>query len=205
MTDVLIVAATPMETAYLRDVFAESETITVLHTGIGMVNTALVLGGYLAKHTPSCAINVGVAGSFDRAVALGDVLEVSADSFSELGAEDHQQFLTLAQMGFAAPQTFAASEAFPYAYASIRKVSGITVNTVHGNAETIAAVAARWQPVVETMEGAAFFQAMAMYDIPCRAFRGISNYVEPRNRAAWQLKEASDSVQKFVHRLLTNP
>ena len=201
---ILIVAATAMETASLRRDFSEYSAITFLHTGIGMVNTAWELGQYLAIHTPDCAINVGVAGSFDRSISLGEVVEITEDTFSELGAEDHDHFLTLADMGFSAPQTFGATADFPLAYAPLPQVRGITVNTVHGNAENIARAAAKWQPVAETMEGAAFFQTMRSKGVPCRAFRGISNYVEPRNRAAWQLFSAAENAQKFVQTMLLN-
>jgi 1,4-dihydroxy-6-naphthoate synthase len=53
-----------------------------------------------------------------------------------------------------------------------------------------------WNPEVETMEGAAFFQGCLIENVPFRALRAISNRVEPRNREAWKLKEAVEAVQK---------
>lgn len=69
--------------------------LTILITGVGMVATAFSLGKHLATHTYDLAINLGIAGSFDRNIVLGEVVEVIDDSLSELGAEDDDTFLTL--------------------------------------------------------------------------------------------------------------
>ena len=58
-------------------------------------------------------------------------------------------------------------------------VRGITVNTVHGNARTIAAIADRTSPQVESMEGAAFAYACRLSGVPYAWSRGVE-----RRRAA---------------------
>src|SRR5205814_2365395 len=63
------------------------------------------------------------------------------------------------------------------------KVTGITVNTVHGRTSTIAAVVARCRPQVESMEGAAFMYACRLAAVPYAQVRAVSNVVERRNRA----------------------
>jgi len=98
---ILLVAATPPETAQIRkqlgiemqqsfigSVHFDSYHIDLLHTGIGMVNTAFHLGSYLAANQPDVAINLGIAGSFSRSIQLGEVVEVRTDIFSVLGAQD---------------------------------------------------------------------------------------------------------------------
>ncbi len=52
--------------------------------------------------------------------------------------------------------------------ASLPAVSGITVNTVHGRDQSIAAVTARLAPQVESMEGAAFMYACLVHGQPIR-------------------------------------
>ena len=59
-----------------------------------------------------------------------------------------------------------------------------------------------WPRQLESMEGAAFFQAFLRTGTPFFAFRGISNYVEPRNRNNWQIALAVQNVQKAVLALL---
>lgn len=169
--------------------------LTALVTGVGMVNTAYHLGKYLAVNTPDFAINAGIAGTFDPLLPLGSVVEITEDSFSEMGAENHEDFLTLEQMGFSLLEsqntryfnTF--SNPSPSRLA-VPKVSAITVNTVHGSDASILTARKRWNKQVETMEGAAFFQIMTAENIPFCALRGISNDVEPRNRANWNIRDA---------------
>lgn len=174
--------------------------VHLLYTGLGMVQTGLSLGHFLAQHRPNAAVQFGVAGSLNRSIPLGSIVEITEDTFCELGAEDHDRFLLPDEIGLNTPVTY---RAFPATFAwppslSAPAAVGITVNTVHGKADSVAAIQQRFPNAIETMEGAAFFQACARYGIPCRAFRGISNYVEPRNRAAWKLREAAEAVQQLV-------
>ena len=68
------------------------------------------------------------------------------------------------------------------------------MNTVHGNDSSIAAVVQRYQPEVESMEGAGFMYACLVEGVPFAQVRAVSNVVERRNRDAWKLKEAVDSL-----------
>ena len=69
-------------------------------TGVGMVATAYALGRELATNQYDLAINWGIAGSFDRSIALGDIVEITEDTLAELGAEDDETFLPISQLGF---------------------------------------------------------------------------------------------------------
>ena len=69
-------------------------------------------------------------------------------------------------------------------------VHGITVNTVHGNDRSIAAVRQRCEPQVESMEGAGFMYASLIHRIPFAEVRAVSNVVEKRNRGGWKMAEA---------------
>src|SRR6476620_4487013 len=62
--------------------------IKIIVTGVGMVATAYALGKELAINTYDVAINVGVAGSFSKRIALGELVQVTQDVLAELGAED---------------------------------------------------------------------------------------------------------------------
>ncbi|GAB4405947.1 MAG: hypothetical protein OHK0039_07290 [Bacteroidia bacterium] len=213
---ILLVAATPLETALLRERLGLRLTdaghwtapgLVLLHTGIGMVNTAWTLATYLATARPTLAIDLGIAGSYDPALALGEVVEVRSDCFAELGAETPGGFIDLQGMGFplleAGPHYNRLDSPWP-AHTTCRGVAGITVNTVQGSAGGIARMAARWQPQIETMEGAAFFYAMLRTGTPFVALRGISNYVEPRDTSRWQIARAANAAQVAVIDLLAD-
>ena len=73
---------------------------------------------------------------------------------------------------------------------ALHVVTGVTVNTVHGNERTIESVRARCQPDVESMEGAAFMYSCLVAGVPFAQVRAVSNKVERRNRAAWKIDQA---------------
>jgi len=174
----------------------------VLVTGVGMVATAFVLGRHLCANTYDLVVNLGIAGSFDRSIALGDVVEITEDTFAELGAEDDHNFLSIADLGFG-EATFYPSKKLADLYNlfntfNLKQARAITVNTVHGNEASIKKVAERLSPQIESMEGAAFFYACKQFNVPCLQIRAVSNYVEKRNRDAWNIGLAIKNLNTFA-------
>ncbi len=215
---VLIVAATPAEIAPVVAAFGpgtqvdartcrytfHGRTIDVLTTGVGMVPTSAWATRALVRSRYAVALNFGVCGSFDRTLAPGQVVHVVSDVFAEIGAEDGDAFLDLAALNLAGedlvtnehPPGNAALDALPH-------VTGITVNTVHGNERTIAAIVDRLHPQVESMEGAAFMYACHINDTPFAQVRAVSNAIERRNRAAWKLQDAVAALGRTALEILS--
>ncbi len=200
---VLVVAATEFEVGDMRsEVGSQKPGIDFLITGVGMVATAFALGKHLAANPYDLAINLGIAGSFDRSITLGEVVEVVQDSFSELGAEDDDEFLSIEKLGFGESNFKPSARLYDYQIADIRQVNVITVNTIHGNEASIQKIADRLNPQLESMEGAAFFYACKKAGVPCLQIRAVSNYVEKRNRDAWQIGLAIKNLNSFAIDLL---
>lgn len=203
---ILVVAATEHELKGLKSTLMANEisSIDFLVTGVGMINTTFELTKVLLQNTYDYVINIGIAGSFDRTINLGEVVWVRKELFSEMGAEDGEEFLSLIQLGL---QTH---DDFPFewgelkapilpeinALAQLKQVRGITVNKVHGNEASILKTNMQFSPQVESMEGAAVFYVAMKMNIPCIQIRSISNYVERRNRESWKIKEALESLTK---------
>lgn len=201
----LIVAATRTEIEPLLSYFDVDEDhfkiknyeIDVLITGAGMVPTAFALGQKLAHQRYNFAINVGIAGSFDPDLAIGDVVSVNLDVFSEWGAEDGEKFLSIDALGFGESVQYGIIPFF-LKDLNLKKVMAITVNKVHGNEVSIAKTIARTGPNIETMEGAAFFYACKQTSTDCIQVRSISNYVERRNREKWNIDLAIRNLNRFI-------
>jgi len=172
--------------------------VDVLTTGVGMVPTAVWCSRTLAAGEYDMALNVGVCGTFDRALPLGTVVHVVSDRLPEVGAEDGEAWLSIHELGLLdenefpfhggelvnlAPPDNAALRALP-------EVGGMTVNAVHGSDRSIARVLAQAAARVESMEGAAFMYACLVHGLPFAQVRAVSNVVERRNRAAWKMPEA---------------
>jgi futalosine hydrolase len=197
---VLVVAATQAE---LASFVAARPDVERLVTGVGMVATAAAVARALAGSEYELALNIGVCGTFDRSLALGCVVHVVSDRMSELGAEDGDAFLSIEELGLPAaagvtnhaPPKIDALDRLP-------KVTGITVNTVHGNQHSIDAIARRFKPQVETMEGAAFMLCCQEAGVPYAQVRAISNVVERRDKASWTLAEAIANLGAAATRIV---
>ena len=211
---ILFVAATPFEVENLKlkienenkgqDLDPDTHNFKLLITGVGMVATAFALGRELATEQYDLAINLGIAGSFDRNIALGDLTEITEDALAELGAEDDETFLPISQLGFG-ESNFAASKKLSAIYKDheLKQATAITVNTVHGNEASIKKVQQRLNPKIESMEGAAFFYACHQFNIPCLQIRAVSNYVEKRNRDNWDIQLAIKNLNNFAIELVS--
>jgi futalosine hydrolase len=172
--------------------------IDILVTGVGMVATAAWCSRALTASRYDLALNVGLCGSFDPAIVVGAAVHVVSDRIAELGAEDDEAFLTVHKLQLLDENDFPYSNgrlvnddppANP-ALSRLPAVDAITVNTVHGNARSIAAVVERFGAQVESMEGAAFMYACLLHGIPFAQVRTVSNKIERRDRAAWKVEEA---------------
>lgn len=184
--------------------FVQSHHFDILVTGVGMTATAYALGKYLSG-SYTLILNLGIAGSFSRNVRLGDVVNITSDEFSELGAEDQEAFLTIDQLGFGKSIYHGR---YPETHPMIKKlpaVTGITVNQVHGNKKSIEGITKRINPFTESMEGAAVFYASEKSGIPALQIRSISNYVEVRNKESWKIGLAIQNLNQWAIEFLTNP
>jgi futalosine hydrolase len=128
-----------------------------------------------------------------------------------LGAEDSDQFLSIFELGLADP------DSSPYVHGklvndifgkdlginleiirNLPKVTGITSNTIRGNAESIIRIRKIAKVDLESMEGAAFFYACLSAGVPCLQIRAISNLVEERNKTHWKLPLALKNLNKLL-------
>ena len=203
----LIVAATEKEIAPLLGKLKGLKTKPdVVITGVGMTATAFSLAKAFSEKKYDAAINLGICGSFKRSLKMGEVVNITEDIFSELGAEDGKDFLKLADMKLADREDIYLRPPRKYnlpALKEFKKVKGITVNTVHGNKKSIAKVVSLYNPDVESMEGAAFFYACNRFNIPALQLRAVSNYVERRNTENWNIPLAVKNLNEAAIRLLS--
>lgn len=196
----LVVAATKAELAYFYQHFnlpdgdfVESKNFDLLITGVGMVATAFALGKHLSSKY-NLVVNFGIAGSFDRNIALGTILNITEDTFAELGAENGDEFLTISDLGFG--ENHYSSKT--HIKVNLPEAKGITVNRVTGSEKSIINLIKRLNPTTESMEGAAVFYAGKQLNIDCLQIRSLSNYVEPRNKDNWKIGLAIKNLNDWA-------
>lgn len=189
-----------------------SHEIETLVSGVGMVAMAFWLGRTLQFYKPDLAINIGIAGSFNREIKIGQVVNVTEDCFSEMGAQDGEQFLTAYQMSLMGKDEFPFVKgkllsSFEDSFGMLdayKKVKGITVNTVHGEENAIQQIIQQYAPDTESMEGAAFFFACHQERVPCLQIRAISNYIEKRNRENWNIPLALENLSASLKAIISS-
>jgi len=202
---ILIVSATWLEVKLLADELELIEESThllkkyrlneieidILITGIGSTFTAFHLTNALRDKKFNLVINVGIAGSLTEELSIGEVVAVVSDEFADLGIEKENEFLTLFETGFM------DENEFPFEHGilktsenglfDLKKVRGITTNISHGRAATIAEIKSKFSAQVESMEGAVVLYVCNWFGVPCFQIRSISNYVESRDSAKWNI------------------
>lgn len=222
LVKVLLVVATALEIEPLIDQWVQSGArksehsfvfdsvqVDVLITGPGMMLTAFALGSHLRGFDYDFLLNAGIAGSMDQSLALGDVVQVHTEQFGDFGAEDqNQQLLDVFQLELINAQQHPfqngklvnqATQGFSF----LPTVEALTVNRVHGSSDSIARMRNQFPDAqIESMEGAAFFYSALLYEKPFLQIRSISNYVEPRNRDAWQIGLAVNHLCKTLSELI---
>lgn len=186
----------------------ENCVVSILITGIGMIQTSYNLTKYLNGN--DLVVNLGVCGAFSDQLDLGEVVNVTGDRFSELGAENGDEFLELSQLQI--PEELNHSSGHIESVkpveinSTVKKVSGITVNTVHGKSDSIEEVTKRLNPDVESMEGAAVMFVAKMEKVPCLQIRAVSNYVTNRDKDSWEInlaiKNNSYEIMSILNKFL---
>ena len=211
---ILIVAATWMEVKLLADemVCVDEEShflkqfrlddteVDILISGIGTTFTTFHLTNVLKDNKYQAVINIGIAGSLTRRLNIGEVVNVTSEEFADLGIEKKDEFLTLFETGFI------DLNEFPFEYGllkasdtnglfNLKKVRAITTNRSHGRESTITEVNSKFTAQIESMEGAAVFYVCKWFGISCYEIRAISNYVEPRDSAQWNIPLALENLK----------
>ena len=172
--------------------------LAVLITGVGMVNTAYYMGRYFLSAF-NYTINAGICGAFNKSIKIGDVVNVVEDLISEMGAQDGDNFIKYQDLNLGGTNVF-TSRAFEKIddFEKLKKVKGITVNSVHGNDEHISKTIKLFNPDVESMEGAGFLRGCEHLPGNCFQIRSVSNYVEKRDKSKWDISLAVTNLNDLL-------
>jgi len=187
--------------------------IDLLVGGVGSMATAWSMTQWISvNEKPFLAVNTGIAGSYKENIDTGSVVMPVTDCFADVGIEDGDNFLPLHETDLSGTNEFPFSNGLIYSQNRhteilkriIKPVNAITVNTATGSDSTREKLARKFNPDIETMEGAAFFYICARAGIPFISLRAISNMVERRNRNKWNIPFALDNLALRIDELLIN-
>jgi futalosine hydrolase len=184
-------------------------------TGIGKVNAACATTALLERFTPSLLINTGCGGAFAGSGLMpGDLAVASGETLPDEGVETPQGWRGLDLIGIPVFEgrgerifnTVPLCGELAAGALECARQHGFacqlgpfhTVSTCSGTAARGGELLRRYPGICENMEGGAVAQVALIYGVPFLEVRGISNHVEDRDLARWELKRAVSEVQRFL-------
>lgn len=214
MINCLVAAATPLEISPFLDhhrnhVHFNKKNVDVLITGVGLVASTFSLQKQVYLKRPHLIIQAGIAGCFDRSVELGKVVAIKQDTIADQGVIEKKLFKTMFDLKFIAPDQFPYKKGWLInpnnellKKTGLKSVKAVSVNQVSTGKPTLKSYQELFQPVVESMEGAALHYVGLIENIPFIQLRSISNYVGERDKKKWKIKESVVNLNNQLIRLL---
>jgi futalosine hydrolase len=174
-------------------------------SGIGMLAASFALTKLAIEDKPDLIIQVGIAGSFDQSIPLGSVVVINEETIGDLGVEEDGKWKDLFDLKLEKssyhpfekrklPNQWLAK----YNFTGLKEVSGITVNEITTHPERIQKLIKKFNPIIESMEGAALHYVARESNIPFIQIRAISNYIGERDKSKWQMKNAIDNLNQTL-------
>jgi futalosine hydrolase len=200
---ILVVAATEMEIAPFM---AQNTMTDVLITGVGVPACMYALTKRLLQNKYDFVMQAGIAGTFKDQYSLGQTFAVKTDLFADLGIQEKEQFFTLFEKDFANenafPNTNGRMENRSQNYFSLKSLNAITINTISDSLVQRELYKNKYDADIESMEGAAFHCVCLQENISFLQIRSISNFVGERAKTNWKMKEAIDSLNEHLIRIV---
>ncbi|MEP6927474.1 MAG: futalosine hydrolase [Ginsengibacter sp.] len=205
--NLLVVAATEFE---IKPFIENNKSADVLITGVGIPATVFHLTKQLIQKEYDLVIQAGIAGSFTDQLEMGSVVVIKADTFGDIGIDEHENFKTLFETGFGNENDFPFTDGWLknnheyFAHSSLPVANAITVNKITDDKIQIKKMIEKFTPDIESMEGAGFHYVCLQQKIKFLQLRSISNVVGERDKTKWKLKEAIMTLNVELKKLIKN-
>ena len=178
-------------------------------SGVGMLSTAVSLTKLIFEEKPDLIIQVGIAGTFDANIQLGKVIVVGTESLGDLGVFENGIWKDIFDMKLEQADCPPYEESrlpnhwlTEYNLENLAEASSVTVNEISTDKNRINQLLEKYNPVIESMEGAALHYVCRQMNIPFMQVRAISNYVGERDKTKWQIKLAIDNLNDVLLKLI---
>lgn len=210
----LIVAATVIEiTPFLEQLRSKQNlpghiNIDVVITGIGLTATTYSLTRQLHIKRPDLILQAGVGGCFDTDLLLGSVLAIKQEAIADQSVIELDKLKTMFDLKLVPQDQYPFSKGWLINRSEIlkkvklKKVTGVSTNEITTSKQKVKFYKDTFNPVVESMEGAALHYVCLMEKIPFLQLRSISNYIGERNKSNWNMKESIINLNKELISLL---
>ena len=183
--------------------------VEVLISGIGSAETSYALTKQILWRTPEIVIQAGIGGSFKDDLPPTSVVFVREEIFADLGAIDQDGFTDIFDLGLAdsneQPFTnrwLVNEQTEQWKKFGLPFVKGATINCISSTPRQVDRIRAKYDPAIESMEGAALHYTCLMENIPFIQLRAVSNFVGERNKENWKMQEAVTVLNEKLKRMI---
>jgi futalosine hydrolase len=182
--------------------------LDILIAGIGLTASTYSLTKQLSIKRPDLVIQAGVGGCFDTNLPIGTVVAVKQETIADQSVIELKKLKTLFDLKLV-PQ-----DQFPFKNGwlvnnntllknlKLKKVKGISTNEITTSKQKVKFYKETFNPVIESMEGAALHYVCLMEKIPFIQLRAVSNYIAERNKKNWNMKESIINLNTELIQLL---
>ena len=174
-------------------------------SGVGMLSTAVALTKLIFEERPDLIVQIGIGGSFDSSLPLVEVVVISEEILGDMGVMEDGKWrdifdLKLEKASYPPFEKRKLPNHFleKFNLLELKEVTAISVNEITTEKDRILQLQKKYEPLLESMEGAALHYVCREMNIPFIQIRAVSNYIGERNKEKWMIKEAIDNLNKTI-------
>jgi len=186
---------------------SESKRLKVMfhQGGVGLLASTVSIMKLVYEEKPDLIIQVGIAGCFDTSMKLGNVVAVKEDMLGDTGVEEEGKWKDIFDLKLEKPgyppfekKRLPNHHLEKYNLLKLPEVAAVTINEVSTRPDRINQLIKKYNPSLESMEGAAVHYVCREMNVPFLQMRAISNYIGERDKIKWKMKEAIENLNQHV-------
>ncbi|HMN33360.1 MAG TPA: hypothetical protein PKA54_08300 [Chitinophagaceae bacterium] len=204
---IILAAATSFELSKIDIQSKEKHFFIKLVHGIGLLSSVYELTKAVLELKPDFIIQCGIVGAYRRDLNIGDSVLIKNEMI-EVGVENQNHIEDLFDLHFLNPNDspfehkMLPNQFVQNLKTDFKKVNALTVQICSGTIDTIHKRIKKFHPDVESMEGASLHYVCLKNNIPFLQLKSISNYVEVRNKANWNIELALENNALHLNQIL---
>lgn len=179
-------------------------------TGVGMLSTTAALMQIVTEHMPNMVIQLGIAGCFEKNIPVGNTVIVKEEITADLGVEENGEWKDIFDLELEKPDKFPFlnkrlpnNNLYKLNLLNLDEVLAVTINEITTKSQRIEQLKKKYNPYLESMEGAALHYVCSLMNIPFLQIRSVSNYVGDRDKKNWNIplaiENANNILLKYLH------
>jgi futalosine hydrolase len=176
-------------------------------SGVGILASCFSLMKLIYGSKPDLIIQAGVAGAFNEKTPLSKVVAVREEFVGDTCVEENGSFKDIFDLKLSDENSFpftnrclVNNEIDKWNFLQLDEVTAVTNNEITTRPNRIEQLKAKYNPQIESMEGASLHYCCLQTSTPFIQVRAISNYIGERDKSKWKFEEACENLTSIITR-----